>query len=236
MVFIKYKIDPARIQGKIAVKLTTTTPQLSLSDDNATLDLKLSLRIASSTQEGRPLTLCVDKTVFQVSDPEEGGMDMFSRGAFGIIRNADPSRRGISLGYFKVHEARRGESSDLRELGYRFITVPGDGSWVEVTHKLSWERIFRYEEKRAKTDLEPGEKFEISINRDYLGTMWWCWGDLEGELQGKKFHIWQPGPLPGPKPSDEFVKEGNWVLGEELRLLDLKDVTEGRKASFEIVE
>ncbi|KAI0384096.1 hypothetical protein F5Y04DRAFT_235712 [Hypomontagnella monticulosa] len=236
MVFVKFKVDPARTQAKIAVNLTTTTPQLSLSDENATLDLKLSLRITSSKQEGRPVTLCVDKSVFQVSDPGEGGMDMFSRGAFGIIRNADLSRRGISLGYFKVHEARRDDSSDLRELGYRFITVPGDGSSVEVTHRLSWERIFRYEEKRTKADLEPGEKFEMSINRGYLGTIWWCWGDLEGDLKGKKLHEWQPGSFSGQKPSDEFVKEGNLVLGEELRLLDLEDVTEDRKVSFEIVE
>ncbi|KAI1780709.1 hypothetical protein F4818DRAFT_14440 [Hypoxylon cercidicola] len=234
MVFVKYKVDPADKQGKIAVKLTTT-PRLSLCDDNATLDLTICLRIASSAQEGRPLTLCVDDSVFEVYDPQKGGMDMPSRGAFGAIRNADPSRSGISLGHFKVNKGSRTESPDLRDRGCRFITIPGDGSWAEVKHKISWDRMFKYEEKLARTDLQPGERFEISINNGYLGTLWWCWGDLEGELKRKKLHVWHPGPFNDPKPSDEFVREGNWILGEEPMLLDFEDATKDGKASFVIV-
>lgn len=74
------------------------------------------------------------------------------------------------------------------------------------------------------------------MNNDYLGTLWWCWGDLEGELQRKKLHAWHPGPFTDPKPSDEFVREGNWILGEEPMLLDFEDTTEDGKASFDIVK
>ncbi|KAI1073905.1 hypothetical protein F5B20DRAFT_596817 [Whalleya microplaca] len=235
MVFLKYKVDPADKQGKIAVKLTTT-PALPLSDTNANLDLTLSLRIASSTQADRSLTICVDRTVFEVYDPLEGGMDMLSRGAFGRIYNTESSERSISLGHFKVNSVARSNSPDLRDRGCRFITLPGDGSWVEVTHTIGWERIFKYEEKMVKTDLNPGEKFKMAINNDFLGTSWWCWGDMEGELKGKKLHAWHPEPFADPKPSDEFVREENWVLGEEPMLLDFEDATEDAKAIFTIVE
>ncbi|OTA99590.1 hypothetical protein M426DRAFT_16266 [Hypoxylon sp. CI-4A] len=235
MVFIRYKVKPADKQGKIAVKLATT-PQLSLSDDNAALDLKLSLRIVSSAQKDRPLTLCVNDSIFDIFDPEDGGMDMPSRGAFGSIRSTDPSRRGISLGLFRINKVPDTDSPDLLESGYRVITVPGDGSWVNITHKLSWDRIFKYEEKRTKADLEVGEKFVISINKGYLGTLWWCWGGLEDELKGKRLHAWCRGPFSKPKPNAEFVREGNWVLGEEPMLLDFEDITEDGHASFEIVQ
>ncbi|KAI1809592.1 hypothetical protein GGS20DRAFT_274405 [Poronia punctata] len=236
MVLLRYKVDPADMQAKINVALSAS-PTISLSNPAAELRLTLELSIASSVNEGQPITFMVEKTVFEVTEEGEGGMDIFSLGAFGALRSAThDTTKAISLGHFKVHGVPTSDSPDLRERGHRFVTIPGDGSTVTVTHTLNWERIFRYEEKRSKGDLVPGERFHIGIRKDYLGTMWWCWGDLETDLKDKKLHIWHPGPLPGDKPSDDFVREGKWVLGEEPMLLDWQDVTKDGRASFEVIE
>ncbi|KAI8635565.1 hypothetical protein F5Y19DRAFT_408314 [Xylariaceae sp. FL1651] len=236
MVLLKYKVDPADIQAKINVALSIS-PTISLGDPAAELHLTLKLSLDSSIKVEKPITFMVEKTVFEVYDEKEGGMDIFSRRAFGGFRSTtQDAAKNISLGHFKVNSRPKSDSLDLKERGHRFITVPEDGSIVTVTHKLNWERIFKYEEKRAKGDLVPGESFEIAIQKDYLGTMWWCWGDLETDLKDKKLHIWHAGPFAGEKPDDDFVQKGNWVLGEEPMLLDWQDVTKDGCATFKVTE
>ncbi|KAI3337148.1 hypothetical protein HD806DRAFT_29219 [Xylariaceae sp. AK1471] len=238
MVLLKYKVNPADMQAKINVALSAS-PAISLSDPAAELRLTLELCIDSSVKEGQPITFMVEKTVFEVHDEVEGGMDIFSLGAFGGLRSTTQdtdTTKNISLGAFRVNGRLKSDSLDLKERGHRFITIPGDESTVTVTHTLNWERIFKYEGKHAKDDLVPGEKFDIGTRKDYLGTMWWCWGDLETDLKDKKLHVWHPGPFAGDKPNDDFVWEGNWVLGEAPMLLDWQDVTKDGRASFEVVE
>lgn len=181
----------------------------------------------------------VEKTVFEVHDPEEGGLDILSQGAFGVLRSTTgDGAKNISLGHFKINSRSKSESPDLRERGHRFLTIPGDGSPVTVTHRLSWDRILKYEGKRAggRGDVSLGESFDIGMQAGYLGTMWWCWGDMETDLKGKRLHVWHAGPFAGDRPDEEFVRDGNWVLGEEPMLLDWKDVTEGGQTRFEVVE
>lgn len=128
------------------------------------------------------------------------------------------------------------DSKDLRERGCRFATIPGDGSLVMITHRLSWERIFKYENKRTKEDLVPGERFAIRINKDYFGTRWWCWGDQESDLKDKRLHAWRPPYDIEDKPDDEFLRKGNWVLGEEPMTFHWEIVNQDSAAMFEVVE
>jgi hypothetical protein len=236
MVFLNYKVDPAKKQAKIHIALSST-PTLSLSDSNAELQLKLELRIASSTRAGYPITVCAEHSVCEVFREEDGGVDIFAQGAFGSLRStAQEDGDSISLGLLRANYYSDNSSIDLRERGWQFITIPGDGSAATVTHKLTWDRIFKYEDRRTKSDLAPGEMFEISLNKLHLGTRWWCWGDLTTDIKDKRLHAWKAGPFSKDKPDDNFVKEGNWVLGEEPMLLDWVDVTPERKASFVIVE
>ena len=41
--------------------------------------------------------------------------------------------------------------------------------------------------------MRPGEKWRIRLADGYVGTTWWCWEGLDGELQGKKLSAWQDG-------------------------------------------
>jgi hypothetical protein len=102
MVLLKYKVDPADMQAMINVALSTS-PTISLSDPAAELHLTLKLSIDSSIKEGQPITFMVKKTVFEVYDGKEGGMDIFFGRAFSGIRSiTQDAAKKISLGHFEV--------------------------------------------------------------------------------------------------------------------------------------
>lgn len=44
-----------------------------------------------------------------------------------------------------------------------------------------------------RADIRPGEVYRLRMDPEHVGTMWWCWGDLEGELKGKPFSEWRHG-------------------------------------------
>ncbi|KAI1473855.1 hypothetical protein F4774DRAFT_402767 [Daldinia eschscholtzii] len=220
--------SPSAPQAKINVTLSSS-PTLSLSDPNAELHLILTSKIVASAEEGRPITICTDLSAFDVLDEDCGLIDVLARGAFGVLRSeSGDASRNISLGLFHVRYFTDSTSSDLRERDKRFITILGDGSSARVVHKLRWERIFKYAGRRKKEDLVPGERFKIALNRRFLRTTWWCWGDLESDLKDKHLHVWHSGTYMGPKPEDDTFKDGSWVFGEDPRLLAWEDVTEGR--------
>ena len=58
-----------------------------------------------------------------------------------------------------------------------------------------------------------GEKFVIAPSEGALGTFWWRWGDLDGELGGKKFlsDEWYDAEKGG---RHEEVKGEEWVESE----------------------
>ncbi|KAI1502685.1 hypothetical protein F5X99DRAFT_407762 [Biscogniauxia marginata] len=253
-------VGPADRQAIVNVTLSAS-PTFSLGDPDAQLELTLTLRLVASKREGRPLTLCTQHSVFSVYGPNEPWTDMPARGVFGKLYSdsaggpfSDPSpgtaaaaadtssRRSISLGNFRVVSSTTNVvSEDLRDHGFGFLTVPGDGSPVTVTHRLGWARIFRYEERLTKADLVPGERFSLAINRAFLGAVWWCWGDVESDHRGKRLHVWTPASKAPdgsrrPRPADEFLRKGNWVLSEVPASLHFEDVTEGGCATFQIVE
>jgi hypothetical protein len=62
----------------------------------------------------------------------------------------------------------------------------------------------------------------LGMREDCIGTMWWCWGDLEGDLKGKKLHCFSEGfCIAGSeeRPSEEEVEKEGWVTGEDVSKL-----------------
>ncbi|RYP42999.1 hypothetical protein DL768_010141 [Monosporascus sp. mg162] len=239
MLFVRGNANSATRQAKLHVGLATSST-LSLNDPNAALDVNLSVRIVDSANPGAPITCLVHRTVFQVFAEGDGGVDMFARGAFGSIRGVDSennhTERRISLGLFRVNETMCSDALDLRERGYEFLTIPGDGSAVTVTHRLDWNRIFKYEEKLSKEDLKPGEKFRIGLNKRFIGTSWWCFGDLEGDLKGRRFYAWCEDDFRDGRPDDAFLREGNWMLSKDPKLLKWTWSAEDDDITFEVIE
>ncbi len=110
------------------------------------------LSIGDPTKEGRPIIMLTDRTVFCAHKEGEGGMDMFSLGAFSPLRSTQDTSKDLSLGFFRVTRGFKSDNLNLKERSCRFITIPRNGTTVLVTHKLSWEHIFRYKDKRTKDD------------------------------------------------------------------------------------
>lgn len=228
---------------KLAVSLSVS-PALSLYDPQATLDVGLDVKIAESARPGVPITIMLHRNVFEVKEPGQG-LDMFARGAFAPLKGVDdPEGRKIRLGgHLRVNERMRTDVLDLKERGIQFATIPGDSSAISFTHHLDWDRIFKYSDNpgsiHSKDELVPGEKFRIGANKKFLKVLWWCFGDLNGDLRDKKFHPWLLDSCQeSDRPSDDFLRDGGWVLGEEEDEdgPKLNVVLQDQDAVFEIVE
>lgn len=87
--------------------------------------------------------------------------------------------------------------------------------------------MFKYEGTLTKDDLKAGDVYHFGINSGYLGTTWWCWGDMEGDLKDKKLSAWQEGINLGKaeKPTLEQVEKEGWVLGGNPTELAFEDRT-----------
>lgn len=228
---------------KLDVSLRVS-PSLSLHDAQATLDVGLHVKIAESTRPGVPITIMLYRNVFEVIETGQG-LDMFARGAFAPLKSVDDAEgRKIRLGgHLRVNERIRTDVLDLRQRGIQFATIPGDSSEISFTHHLDWDRIFKYADNpgsiHTKDDLVPGEKFRVGANKKFMKVLWWCFGDLNGDLRDKKFHPWLLDSCQeSDRPSDDFLRDGGWVLGEEENedgpKLDV--VLQDQDAEFEIVE
>lgn len=64
---------------------------------------------------------------------------------------------------------------------------------------------------RDEVQPEKGEKWAVGPSEGGLGTFWWRWGDLEGELGGKEF--WNDEWWDGEKGGGEG--EGREWVGSE---------------------
>lgn len=230
-------IEPRRAKVHITM---TTSPTLSLSDPAATLDVNLSARIIESTSPGEPITVCGHRTPFDVFERGEGGIDMFARGVLGgglvgVDSDYNETGKKISFGMFRISERFTSDALDLKERGCRFLTIPGDGSEVTVTHQLDWERILRYADGRTKDYFDIGERYRLRSGGRSFGTKWWAFGDLEGNLKDCKFYPWGESNVE-QTPSEDFTREGRWALSEDPRQLVWEWTIENDKASVEIVE
>lgn len=115
---------------------------------------------------------------------------------------------------------RGGYERDLRN-SWDFVTLPpashrsqgDDKAEVVIRHLLPREGLQFFSKTGGKEDVQPkkGEKFVIGPSAGGLGTFWWRWGDLSGDLAGKKFRAddWWDG-----KGEGDEVLEGEWVESE----------------------
>lgn len=237
MVLVKRICPPERRKATIAVSATPSAPTLSVggSDDTPSpFQLRISLRIAETTRPGQAITIRTDGTVFCPSSArgDEDSLDTAARGTISLVSSKDPSSRRINLGKFLTNEARREEDqpADMRAQpsAHHLLTIPAEGS-VEVTHDLPVSRLFLHEQKLTREDVV-GETWHLGLNDGYVGTTWWCWGDLGGDLAGKHLSPWHEGMRVSPRPE---VGE-DWVLGLQPMELVFQDESEG--AEFQFVE
>ncbi|KAL8936590.1 MAG: hypothetical protein Q9216_004851 [Gyalolechia sp. 2 TL-2023] len=240
MVLLKLQCPPERRKAVIALTSSTSSPTCQIHPPAAAqaqpnFQIILTLRIERSTQPDRAITICTHGTVFAESDGQ--GLDMLAVGTFGPLTSTSDPSKTINLGQWKPHHLQHGrepQSPNLRERdGLEFLTIPANGQ-VEVRHDMSIDRMFEHESDRRREDLKPGETYRFRVSSGYLGTKWWCWGDLEGELKDKKLSAWQEGINFGKaeKPSPEQIEEEGWVLGANPAELAFEDKTGDIKFEF----
>lgn len=243
MVLLKAKPCPlSSRQALLTLTLSTSSPTLSLSSPSPSSDaneeedpfrLKISLRIEASAQPSRPITIATSDTVL---DPAT-----LSQGSMGALQStSDPSRK-ISLGNLRPHIRHPDPPPvDMRQRPWlQFITIPAADADADadpvlvISHDLPLSRIFKFESDLRKEDIKPGEEYSIGLDPAYVGTMWWCWGDLNGDLKDRKFSEWRKGwegwNFGGgvEKPEKELVEKEEWVVGEDPEQLWVEDRTAG---------
>ena len=93
------------------------------------------------------------RSVFEVFERSQGGVDMIARSAFDL-REVDEggksTERYIPLSLFRVKEIEVSSALNLRERKAPFLSAPGGGSSVTVTHRLGLVRILGHEQKLPK--------------------------------------------------------------------------------------
>ncbi len=235
MVLLKAKPCPlSSRQALLTLTLSTSSPTLSLSpspSDEDPFRLNITLRIEASAQPSRPITIATSDTVL---DPAT-----LSQGSIGALQStSDPSKK-ISLGNLRPNIRHPDQPLDMRHRPWlQFITIPADDAVaaaaaapVVISHDLPLSRIFQFESDLSKEDIKPGEEYSIQLDPGYVGTMWWCWGDLEGDLKGKKFSEWRKGwdgwNFGVEEPGKELVEKEGWVVGEDPEQLWVEDRTAG---------
>ena len=129
----------------------------------------------------------------------------------------DASKRAAPPALGWVAHRRGGFPRDLRE-SWDFITVPPDGRDITVEHFLPREGLRFYRQGGGDEDAQPekGERFVIGPSVNALGTFWWRWGDLNGDLADKKFlsDDWYEGKIDGGDRELAVGKEGLWLKSE----------------------
>lgn len=236
MVFVKLKCPPELRKAIIAVSAKPSSPTISINDTSDNQEGKeqfkfcISLRIAETTRPGQPITICTDGSVFELSHPD-GGLDTLAKKTAILSSTSDSSRR-INLGMFMVHHARPDPplSHDLKERpSTQLLTIPAEGE-VVITHDLPLARMFKHEDLLKPTDIVD-ETWRLTMAGGAIGTSWWCWGGLEGELEDRRLSAWREGLnyQSTPKPMGD-----EWVVGRDPRELVFEDQTED--ASFRFVQ
>ncbi|KAI4160836.1 MAG: hypothetical protein LQ342_005361 [Letrouitia transgressa] len=240
MVLLKFKCSPDRRKAVVNVSTTTSSPTLSLSAAEGfspTFQIVITLSIGETSQPGRAITICTYGSVFNPSSPDDG-LDTLALGTIGDVHSSVDTEKRISLGNLKPHFAHGADvkSPDLKQREWlRFITIPAEGH-VQITHNMPIDRMFKYEDRLTKNDLQPGETYRFHLNSGYVGSSWWCWGDLDTDLKDKKLSAWQEGINidKAEKPDEETIVKENWILGGNPAELVFEDIM--RYAEFRIVE
>lgn len=184
--------------------------------------------IKFSTRPGLPVTLTTLRTPLekepnpnpQASENAEAPISspVWLNSALTPLRSTtDASKRAAPPALGWIAHRRGGLPRDLRE-SWDFITVPRDGGEIEVKHLLPRENLRFYKQGGDEGDAQPekGERYVIGPNVNALGTFWWRWGDLNGDLADKKFQSddWFDGKDDGGDQELAVAEEGLWLKSE----------------------
>jgi hypothetical protein len=103
----------------------------------------------------------------------------------------DPSKCVAPPALERIAHRRGGFTRELRA-SWDFITVPpagqgkqGEENGVVVAHHLlprDGLRFYRTDGAQGEVMPEKGEKLVVGLSTGGLGTFWWRWGDLTGDL------------------------------------------------------
>ena len=191
---------PEDVKVTLSLRTTVSSPSISLassestSSDLPTALIQIHASIKHSIQPALPVTLSTWRTPLERSIlPGDVTSPVWINSALTYFRStSNPDRYGgpPELGY-RVH--RRGSfARNLRE-DWDFITIPSleSGKEVTVEHRVAIERLQFWEKRddgyRDEVTPMKEERWAIGPDRGGLGTFWWRIGDLDADLQGKKF-------------------------------------------------
>ena len=199
--------------------------------------IQIHVSIKSTTRPGLPVTLATWRTPLekennskpqhieqqqkpQASEDAEVPISspVWLNSALTPFRSTtDPSKRAAPPALGWVTHRRGGFPRDLRE-SWDFITVPPDGRTITVKHFLPRKALRFYRQGGGEGHAQPekGERFVIGPSANALGTFWWRWGDLNGDLADKKFRSddWYDGKNDGGNQELAVGEEGLWLESE----------------------
>lgn len=222
----------------VEVALTTSSPTLSLStaadDTTEPFRLVLTVSLDESSRPELPITICTWRTALEPRkdlDPNERfSLDTMALGTFSLLECATDPGKTISPGRWLPKYVHGGPSQNLRDWPWlTWLTIPAKGKGVvQVTHELPLRRMFKYESKLTPDNLKPGEMYRLHIEPGQLGAWWWFWGDLDGDLKGKKFGERPAASDDSPKGADAEKSEDKegWILSEDPNQLWFQDTGE----------
>ncbi|USW53398.1 hypothetical protein Slin15195_G067170 [Septoria linicola] len=231
MVFTKRICPPERQKAVLGISIAPSFRTLSISNNDSPLEdfhILITLRIIYSKQPSKAITIRTNNSVFAPSGPADE-YDTLSKGTVALSSSPD---RHINLGRFISHTARPSSppSRDLKERpGTHLLTIPAQGEFV-VKHAVPLARIFKFEERLKPEDLVD-EVWKFQLRDGFVGTSWWCWGDLEGELKEKRLSAWHEGLRAEIMPKPDVDNEA-WVFGCNPIELIFEDRTEDSSFRF----
>ncbi|PYH65827.1 uncharacterized protein BO88DRAFT_490233 [Aspergillus vadensis CBS 113365] len=204
----------------VALTVTTSSPTLSLSSSHS-LEVFVHARVIRSTCPGRSVTIAADRSVFAGEGLEVG---VFGPG----LTSRQNPQRTIKFGIIRPRYCDDFEGPSLSERGYRLLTIPADGTDIVVPYEIPLDRLFKHSTLRPE-DITPGEEFEIKVYHGRCEVLWWCWGDVEGDLKGMNLHTWSEGGNYlcsfDERPSEDEIEKGNYILGGDVDRFEVEDQT-----------
>ncbi|KAL6715229.1 hypothetical protein ACLMJK_007493 [Lecanora helva] len=210
---------------KVTLNLRTTVSSSTIPLPDASSDpsilpdifIQIHCSIKHSKQPNLPVTLSTWRTPLERQlSGKSSSSPAWAASALTYLRStSDEGRYGgpPQLGWRVCR--RGGYARDLRE-DWDFITIPSleSGEEILVAHRLPVDELQfsknRDDGYRDEVKPEKGEKWTICPSRGGLGTFWWAWGSLSGDLKEKEFRNdeW----FEGDKEGGDRDQEGKeWV-------------------------
>lgn len=159
----------------LKIKISTSSPILSISNPDPNFRVLLSIRIFYSPRPDSPITISTDRSALHVNS--------FTRSCRLLCTTDEVKSLNLSTSLVPKFIRIETENVDLKEI-VDFITIPASGS-VLIEHVLPLEEMLRRSRFRVE-DLKPGMRYRVQMHQRFLQNITYAyWGDLEGDLKDK---------------------------------------------------